>query len=27
MYTRRQTLEDVFLDLVGSKMEEGDLNP
>jgi ABC-2 type transport system ATP-binding protein len=23
MYTRRQTLEDVFLDLVGAKMEEG----
>jgi len=23
MYTRRQTLEDVFLELVGSKMEEG----
>jgi hypothetical protein len=27
MYTRRQTLEDVFLDLVGAKMEEGDLKP
>jgi ABC-2 type transport system ATP-binding protein len=27
MYTRRQTLEDVFLDLVGSKMEEGVLKP
>jgi ABC-2 type transport system ATP-binding protein len=25
MYTRRQTLEDVFLNLVGSKMEEGAL--
>ena len=23
MYTRRETLEDVFLDLIGSKMEEG----
>jgi hypothetical protein len=23
MYTRRQTLEDVFLGLVGAKMEEG----
>lgn len=27
MYTRRQTLEDVFLDLIGSKMEEGVLKP
>ena len=27
MYTRRQTLEDVFLGLVGSKMEEGVLKP
>jgi len=27
MYTRRQTLEDVFLDLIGSKMEEGVLRP
>jgi hypothetical protein len=23
MYTRRQTLEDVFLGLVGTKMDEG----
>jgi ABC-2 type transport system ATP-binding protein len=27
MYTRRQTLEDVFLGLVGAKMEEGVLKP
>jgi len=27
MYTRRQTLEDVFLELIGSKMEEGVLKP
>jgi len=27
MYTRRQTLEDVFLNLVGAKMEEGVLKP
>ena len=27
MYTRRQTLEDVFLGLIGSKMEEGVLKP
>jgi len=27
MYTRRQTLEDVFLNLVGSKMDEGVLRP
>jgi ABC-2 type transport system ATP-binding protein len=27
IYTRRQTLEDVFLNLVGAKMDEGDLKP
>ncbi len=27
MYTRRQTLEDVFLGLIGSKMEDGVLKP
>ena len=27
IYTRRQSLEDVFLNLVGAKMDEGDLKP